>query len=406
VRARLTVRYDRVLGYISSNWKLRMRMRFIPPVLFLRYRRLYRPRRGAWPEFTTPTPPVLLGMPGIRRDPEAEEASFAEQPIQDYPVLYPKGTRIQYQGMARELVPTTPRFMRGVNAAVQTGVRTKQMARSRADEPVDPDALDDTAELTARVRAEAARIGLSAIGIAEYDPKYTFEQMMDEEVGDRVIICVLEQNYEATQLAPASRAEKAAMAGYSETMKFGAALARFIQSQGYRAVSTSPHSTGIMLHYGVQAGLGQLGFNGQLLTPYAGSRCRLVSISTDAPLDLDAPRDFGINKICDDCQACVRRCPGQAIPRKRRFHRGVEKSKINTRRCLPLVAQAEGCAVCMKVCPVQRYGLDAVYEEYEKSGTILGTGTDELEGFTFTDGRHYPPGEMPQLPREYFFDLT
>ena len=44
------------------------------------------------------------------------------------------------------------------------------------------------------------------------------------------------------------------------------------------------------------------------------------------------------------------------------------KAKINTSRCLPLVAQADGCAICMKVCPVQRYGLDAVWEHWAATG--------------------------------------
>jgi epoxyqueuosine reductase QueG len=197
------------------------------------------------------------------------------------------------------------------------------------------------------------------------------------------------------------------MITYSEVREKAAQLATFLQDRGYRSVSTNPHGHGVFIHYAVEAGLGQLGFNGQLLTPTAGSRCRLVAISTDAPLEFGTPRDYGINKICDQCQACVRRCPGDAIPRKRRYYRGIEKAKINTNRCLPLVTQAEGCGVCMKVCPVQRYGLAAVYDEYERTGRILGTGTDELEGFDFpVDGRHYPPGQMPKLARDFFFDLT
>ena len=64
-------------------------------------------------------------------------------------------------------------------------------------------------------------------------------------------------------------------------------------------------------------GLGQLGLNGQLLTPFVGSRCRLLLITTDAPLDFDAPVDFGIPAICDSCRVCVVRCPAGAIPARR-----------------------------------------------------------------------------------------
>jgi epoxyqueuosine reductase len=90
-----------------------------------------------------------------------------------------------------------------------------------------------------------------------------------------------------------------------------------------------------------------------------------------------------------------------AIPAVRSEHRGVVKAKLNTKRCLPLVGQAAGCSVCMKVCPVQRFGLTAVVTEYTASGRILGKDTDDLEGYDWPlDGRHYGPGVSPRLPRE------
>jgi NAD-dependent dihydropyrimidine dehydrogenase PreA subunit len=390
-----------VLGWASYNWKWRRKLRFIPPVLELRYRRRYRPPSGPWGEFTPRTPEALRGQPGIGRDAEAEQASFDEHPLPDYHDLYPNGVKRQYYGMWKCLIPTSPRFVRGALAAERTKTRPLPMTGSRSGGPA------DSSHLTGKVQDRAAKIGLSAIGIARYDPKYTFERFSGEEVGDRVIVCILEQHYESSQRAPDAIAERAVMVAYAELMKKAARLATYLQRLGYRAVCSNPHGTGAMIHYAVQSGLGQLGFNGQLLTPFAGSRCRLVAISTDAPLDFDAPRDYGINKICDECQVCVRRCPGQAIPRRRRYYRGVEKAKINTHRCLPVVTQAEACAVCMKVCPVQRYGLAAVYEEFEKSGRILGKDTDELEGFRFPiDGRYYGPGELPNLSNEFFFKLT
>ena len=69
-----------------------------------------------------------------------------------------------------------------------------------------------------------------------------------------------------------------------------------------------------------------------------------------------------------------------------------------------MMVAAEGCAVCMKVCPVQRYGLPAVVAEYESSGNVLGKGTDELEGYTWpVDGIHYGLGQKPRsaVTREF-----
>src|SRR5262249_51896084 len=161
--------------------------------------------------------------------------------------------------------------------------------------------------------------------------------------------------------------EQTALSTYAELINMLCELAEFLQAQGYRAQVHDAAGRGMAIHFAEQAGLGQLGLNGQLLTPDAGSRCRIIMMNTNAPLLLDAPRDFGIPRICDQCQACVRRCPPGAIPANRRLKRGVEKAPINTKRCFPVVGQAHGCAICMKVCPVQRYGLRAVLEEYERS---------------------------------------
>jgi len=181
-------------------------------------------------------------------------------------------------------------------------------------------------------------------------------------------------------------------------MQRTAELAEFLKRHGFEAAPQGFPGDGVAIHYGVEAGLGQLGLNGQLLTPEAGSRCRILLLTTDAPLALDEPVDYGLHKVCDECKACVRNCPVGAIPQTRKPYRGVVKAKLNTVRCLPVVAQASGCAVCMKVCPVQRYGLDAILEHRAETGEILGLGTDELEGYDWPlDGEHYGPGKTPKV---------
>jgi epoxyqueuosine reductase QueG len=261
-------------------------------------------------------------------------------------------------------------------------------------------AAADPAELTAAVRAEAARLGISRIGIAKNDPLYTFADS-DAQQFETVIVCVQEQDWEMTQTAPSNRAEVGAFHGYVEGLNRSSALSEFLKARGYRTVAQGPAGDAIAIHYAVASGLGQLGLNGQLLTPQAGSRCRLLLLTTQAPLVCDEPVDHGLHGVCDECRACVRNCPVGAIPQARRPYRGVEKAKLNTERCLPIVLQVSGCAICMKVCPVQRYGLAAILEHRERTGEILGTGSDELEGYDWPlDGRHYGPGETPRVERE------
>jgi ferredoxin len=261
----------------------------------------------------------------------------------------------------------------------------------------------DARQLTSAVKSRAGELGLSACGVAPYDPKYTFAQFEGAEAGDTVVVVALEQNYEATQTIPSVRGDKAALLAYADVMKLSSRLAEFLHDSGYRAHVHDFQGQAVVLHYAVEAGLGQMGLNGQLLTPAAGSRCRLTMITTNAPLLVDKPQDYGIHGICDRCQACVQRCPSGAIPAKRAMYRGVEKAKLNTGRCFPVVAQVHACAICMKVCPIQRYGLARVLDRYRDDGTILGKDTDELEGYEWPlDGKHYGPGEKPRLEPSFF----
>ncbi len=82
-----------------------------------------------------------------------------------------------------------------------------------------------------------------------------------------MIVCVLEQNYAATQTIPSLRADRATMATYAEMMQLAARLAAFLHQQGFRAHAHDFVGQTVVIHYGVAAGLGQLGLNGQLLTP-------------------------------------------------------------------------------------------------------------------------------------------
>jgi ferredoxin len=352
--------------------------------------RLRSPAR-AWTDAIPEAPPELRTTAGIRRDVEREDDAARTTPLQFFFKLHAEAMGAVVPYMWPAVVASAPRVSRS-DRRLRAARREQRPAASSSPLP--------GAELTAALKAKAAELGISAVGVTRHDPRYTLAQFAGRHVGDRVVVCILEQNYESTQLIPSERSERAALATYGQLEDRLVELSEWLQAQGYRARPEDYIGESMFIHYAVAAGLGQLGLNGQLLTPQAGSRCRINVLTTDAPLDFDAPVDYGIEGVCDRCQACVRRCPVGAIPAVRKEHRGVVKAKLNTKRCLPIVTQAAGCSICMKVCPVQKYGLAEVLEHYEHTGTIKGIHTDELEGFDWPlDGRHYPPGEKPRVPQ-------
>ena len=346
----------------------------------------------SWPAAVPAVPTALQTQPGIHRNPAAVDDAYRSGPLHSFFALHADSMAMLAPHLLATLLSVAPNLMRS----------TKRLLAERDDAPHEPTGPAPTPpQLTADLKAYGASIGLGALGVAPYDERYTFAEYRGLNVGDRVVVALLEQNFRSTQLIPSLRSEQAALSAYCEIEDRISLLAAWLRRQGYRARPDSFAGESVFIHYGVAAGLGQLGHNGQLLTPAAGSRCRIIVLTTDAPLDFDEPVDYGMEGICDRCQICVRRCPVGAIPTVRKEHRGILKVKLNTKQCLPVVTQVEGCAVCMKVCPVQRYGLAAVLEEFGRSGEILGKGTDELEGYDWPlDGRHYGPGNRPRMPLE------
>jgi epoxyqueuosine reductase len=362
------------------------------PVVPTKYVPRLRSPGTAWQAPSRSVPPELLTRPGIKRDAEAEEAAFAKAPLFPFFTLHSEVKLVLMKHWAFTFASVSPRLF---------GATRRLKSIQNVDPVRTPAEQIDTAELTRELKSEAARLGISATGVAQYDEKFTFAGFEGLAVGDRVVVCILEQNFGATQRVPSLASERAALSTYGELEDRLSALAQWLRNRGYKARPETFEGESLHIHYGVAAGLGQLGMNGQLLTPQAGSRCRINILTTDAPLDFDAPVDYGIEGVCDKCQICVRRCPVGAIPNRRKEYRGVTKAKLNTKRCLPVMLQTEGCSICMKVCPVQRYGLDAVLEEYESTGEIIGKETDDLEGYDWPlDGNHYGPGESPRVPNE------
>jgi ferredoxin len=257
--------------------------------------------------------------------------------------------------------------------------------------------------VTEDIRLKARELGFGEVGFTKYDRRHTYISKRRWAKFEHAICLALEQDYVQTQSLPSMDAEFAHFGTYEIEGAIALDLADYIRSLGYHAQVHSPNdNSAVYIPMFVAAGLGQLGANGQLLSPHFGSRARLAIITTDAPITYDQPIDYGIHQFCQVCQVCVNRCPGRAIVNEKVWWRGVEKNKLIYERCRPVMARYDGCAVCMKTCPIQRFGMKEVMEHYVATGEVLGKGTHLLEGYTFLERGYYGPGELPQFGRSFF----
>jgi len=349
------------------------------------------------PTYTIPVPEELATVPGIPLDDRQVDWYAKEYPLESMNITerssrdWANGLRDQHAEM-REIRKEHEKLNRALIMS----------ARATAD--IEPTAEPTGEDLSDAIKEKARELGFIEVGITYFDHRYTFSSKKDHTTYYPNIICLAyEQDFEPTQTIPSVDAEIVHSSTYRTEGAAALELGNFIRSHGYHAqVTGSGDSPGPYIPMFVEAGLGQLGACGYLLTPHVGNRCRLVSVTTDANVTHDKPIDYGMHAFCQVCQVCVNRCPGRALMRDKIWWRGLEKNKLYFKRCRPVMARYLGCGICMKTCPVQKYGMKNVMEHYAETGQVLGKGTHDLEGYTLEGKGYFGPGELPTFDRGFF----
>ncbi|NQU85076.1 MAG: reductive dehalogenase, partial [Mariniphaga sp.] len=151
--------------------------------------------------------------------------------------------------------------------------------------------------------------------------------------------------------------------GYSRLRQIAGKLEVFIRHIGFSARSHVPPTSYelAMPPLAVDAGLGEQGRMGVLVTPELGANTRLAAITTDMPLQADKPIDVGISKFCKKCKICAEQCPSNAVSfeKEPEVVRGYKRWKVNHDKCFTIwntvgTSHPRGCRICLAVCPYSR----------------------------------------------------
>jgi len=107
-------------------------------------------------------------------------------------------------------------------------------------------------------------------------------------------------------------------------------------------------------HIAQAAGIGEIGWNGLLLTPEYGPRVRLTVVLTDADLYLESPRPADLP--CMKCRgACAKICPSKAIS----YPVEGQPFSVDAHKCNSYLSGVQTCAECIRVCPAGKTRLKA-----------------------------------------------
>ena len=169
------------------------------------------------------------------------------------------------------------------------------------------------------------------------------------------IALTVEMHKEALDHAPLAPTVMESAQQYVESGVIAVQVAEFIRRLGYRARAHIDGNYRVVCPLVARdAGLGEIGRMGLLMTPELGPRVRIAVVTTDLPLvPSTRERDPSVIDFCERCRKCAEVCPSDAIPRDgRRLVDGVRRWKIDSEACFTLwCSTGTDCARCMAACP-------------------------------------------------------
>jgi len=232
------------------------------------------------------------------------------------------------------------------------------------------DRLDeDPVVMTAEVKKTAKLFGASLVGICDVNERFIYSHNRSGDPVEvpvecnKAIVMAIEMDKEGIATSPEYASAVATGVGYSKMAFAIACMAEFLRNLRYKAVPMG-NDTALSIPLAIDAGLGQLGRNGLLVTPELGSRIRLCKVFTDLPLVADQQKDFGLTAFCRTCNRCADACEADAISRDPEpsyeiacpsNNKGIKRWAVNADRCYEFWAQnTAACSNCIAACPFSK----------------------------------------------------
>jgi len=209
-------------------------------------------------------------------------------------------------------------------------------------------------------------LGSDLTGICEI-PRYAWNSHKEDgteiEMYHRyAVVMLIDQGYETMEGASGDDwiSGVQSMRGYLRGAEIAGVMAQMMRDSGFSSRSqTNANSDLLQIPLILWAGLGEMSRIGELvLNPFVGPRFKSVVLTTNMPLAVDKPIDFGLQYFCNNCLKCARECPCDAISwGDKVMFNGYEIWKPDAERCTRyrLTNQkGSACGRCMKTCPLNK----------------------------------------------------
>lgn len=213
------------------------------------------------------------------------------------------------------------------------------------------------------IKAWGKKLGALEVGITNLKDYHFYtvggrKERYDKKIQNKynhAIVFTVEMDDAMMSSAPASPTVMESAQQYLSSGIIAIQIAEFIRNIGYSARAHIDANYELICPIVARdAGLGEIGRMGLLITPRHGPRVRIAAVTTDLPLEVDKPsHEPHILDFCTRCKKCAEVCPAQAISFDQRTPvEEVMRWKINAEACYTYWTKAgTDCGRCVVVCP-------------------------------------------------------
>jgi len=245
---------------------------------------------------------------------------------------------------------------------LQRGQENSQRATGYEDKQANAD----------RIKATLHFLGADLVGISAAPDWVWYSHELDgrpiKPAHEFAITTLVDQGHETMEGASGDDWLSAAqsMRAYMRASLLNGVLTLHLRNLGFAATNhTASDGDVLQPPLVLLSGLGEVSRIGDvMLNPYLGPRLKCGVITTDFPMTLDKPIDFGLQTFCANCNKCARECPSGAISvGKKVMYNGYEMWRSDPEKCTRYRMTNSGgsmCGRCMKTCP---WNLEGIFKE-------------------------------------------
>jgi ferredoxin len=249
--------------------------------------------------------------------------------------------------------------------AAEASFEVIETMRSAVDGPVSGGSIQvDPARMSVVIKELAVHYGARAAGVTELRDIHVYTHVGRGEgvYGEPItldhryaVAFTVEMDPRMIRSGPAASESMEVSKQYLLAAVVALQLAVFIRSLGYPARAHVDGNYRVICPLVARdAGLGEIGRMGLLMTPREGPRVRIGVVTTDLPLVPDRARpDPTVIDFCRRCLKCAENCPSRSIPfGDRQVIGGAKRWQIDGESCFHYWnVVGTDCGRCIAVCP-------------------------------------------------------